>query len=82
MPLNVAPYAEASLDGMAAARSSDVTASGVAGAAASVSSADAEKVVEMSTAWRALASMTGINVEDTFDPVCFLENHETDTQVR
>eukprot|EP00210_Caulerpa_lentillifera_P002079 g1994.t1 len=37
--------------------------------------------LEMSDAWRVLARMAGKRAEEQFDPICFIENPETDTQV-
>ena len=34
-----------------------------------------------SSAWRALAEISGRTAEELFDPLCFIENLDTDTQV-
>ncbi len=48
---------------------------GGAGAAAAVQGLTSE-------AWRALARISGRTAEELFDPLCFIENPETDTQAR
>ena len=35
-----------------------------------------------SSAWRALAEISGRTAEELFDPLCFVENPDTDTQAR
>jgi hypothetical protein len=37
---------------------------------------------KLNTAWKALAQCAGKMVEGVFDPVAYLDNPETDTQVR
>lgn len=37
---------------------------------------------DLPTAWKALAVVAGKKPEEAFDPVCFIENEETNTQVR
>lgn len=34
-----------------------------------------------SSAWRALAEISGRTAEELYDPLCFIENLDTDTQV-
>ncbi|KAK9829841.1 hypothetical protein WJX72_008191 [[Myrmecia] bisecta] len=36
---------------------------------------------EMSSAWRALARITGAAADELFKPICYIDNPETDTQV-
>jgi hypothetical protein len=38
-------------------------------------------LTDMPDAWRALATVSGATAEDLFDPVCFISNDDTDTQV-
>jgi len=38
-------------------------------------------VASMPDSWRTLATVSGASAEEVFDPVCFIENEETDTQV-
>ena len=35
----------------------------------------------MPDAWKALATVSGATAEELFDPICFIENKHTDTQV-
>lgn len=35
-----------------------------------------------SSAWRALAEISGRTAEELYDPLCFIDNQETDTQAR
>ncbi len=34
-----------------------------------------------SSAWRALAEISGRTAEELYDPICFIDNADTDTQV-
>jgi hypothetical protein len=34
-----------------------------------------------SSAWRALAEISGRTADELYDPICFIDNVETDTQV-
>jgi len=35
-----------------------------------------------SSAWKALAEVSGRTAEELYDPLCFIDNQETDTQAR
>ena len=53
-----------------------------AGGASMGEPARAPAVTGLTTAaWRALARISGRTAEDLYDPLCFIENRDTDTQV-
>ena len=60
-----------------------VDAVGVAGVGDLVAAAEsaAGPAANTSEAWRALAHMSGVLADELFDPLCFIENPETDSQV-
>lgn len=45
-------------------------------------SQESSSPVHASGAWRALAEISGRTAEELYDPLCFIENSGTDTQVR